>query len=595
MTPSGVEHALPQGRVENRRWVVDVEAARAQCFGATFEDRPGDDNVAQQLLAGQIRLPPHPPATVPHRPDWQSNAGDSNWQFQLHRLLWLDVLRRYASRHDDAAALDRYEFLLRDWITSNPPYRSRPRWAWEQMAAGQRALVLVHAATVLPDRWWLVRSLVQHGTVLAGDTYFAEAKDNHALHCAVGLLIVGAALDEGTWTALARDRVDALLTESVDEQGATNEGSIAYQLLNYRWYGVAVTRIGLAGLDRPAHAGRLDAMPHFLAHATRPDGTYEAIGDTDEQTPASRLAGTDAELAASGGRGGRTPASAFAVYDAGYVFARSGWGERERPFDQELFYSVRTRSRAAAHAHEDAGALTLHAHGDQLLFDAGKYAYRRSPERRFVRSRAAHNTVDLAGADYSPSAETTVLAAERRPDHDLTVVRVECVTGLTWVRTIVYSHTGRYLLVEDAAVVDDGVEQPVIVQRWNLRRDRAIELADAGVATRGSGPNLDLVWLAGAPRLRAVRGQTDPMLGWRSPRYGVIVDSPVVEASVDGPRARLVTAVLPRAPMRRSPDVHVDGVTPTTAGHVVQLRIGSTVERISLMGAQTSFERRAAP
>ena len=69
-------------------------------------------------------------------------------------------------------------------------------------------------------------------------------------------------------------------------------------------------------------------MPAFLALATFPDGTYEALGDTDP-TKASVIPGTVAEYAATKGASGpsrrpRTRSTARGSRSAGPGGARRG-------------------------------------------------------------------------------------------------------------------------------------------------------------------------------------------------------------------------------------------------------------------------------
>ena len=74
-------------------------------------------------------------------------------------------------------------------------------------------------------------------------------------------------------------------------------------------------------------------MPEFLAYATGPDGTYVQLGDTDLQTRPSDHRTRSPSTPRPPGLSGPKPPATIRRYAAGYLFARSGWGET-RPFDR---------------------------------------------------------------------------------------------------------------------------------------------------------------------------------------------------------------------------------------------------------------------
>ena len=126
---------------------------------------------------------------------------------------------------------------------------------------------------------------------------------NHVLNQSRGLLAAGCILGRRDWQRLAADRIAALLAESVDRQGVTNEQSIYYQLYNLEAYRAAARRLRVCGLTVPRAFRRLDRMTELLTHATLPDGTYAALGDTSH-APARAIGGTTAAYAATEGRKG---------------------------------------------------------------------------------------------------------------------------------------------------------------------------------------------------------------------------------------------------------------------------------------------------
>jgi hypothetical protein len=511
--------------------------ARAQCAVSTrATSRDAADAAA--LMAGRIRLPPHRETTSPADPTWREDPlGDTNWVFNLHTLRWADVLRREGTRTGDRRMTDRHRALLADWVADNPRRGPATPAAWNDMSTGLRTIVLACAVGTYGPQRWLTDALDAHGAVLA-DPAFGLPAGNHALHVRIGLLVAGCVRDREAWKRTAEDRIAALLRRSVDAEGVTDEGSIGYQGSNFRWYGQARARLVACGRSPGAVFDRVERMPDLLAHATAPDGRYEQIGDMDDLRAIVIPSSPGALYAASRGRRGTRPVDTYRAFARGYVFGRSGWGT-DRPFGDELFYALRFGPPTAHHhGHEDAGALTLYAGGRRLLFDAGRYRYDDAPMRGYLESRRAHNTVDVTGAPYDREATSVLLASRHTADHDLTSVRVFALGGTVWTRTVLYSRTGGYLVVDDRV---DTTARREIVQRWNLRDDRDPVVRGTSVA----GGGVTLTWVGAVPRLSFTVGQESPLLGWRSRRYGEVFAAPVAEARLAGTAARFTTVLAP--------------------------------------------------
>ena len=560
-----------------------VATARAECFGGGFDRGSGDAAAAKELMAGRLRLGAHPATTLPRNLTWREDPfGDPNWVFQLHTLRWADVLRREGVRTHNKAMLARHRAILADWVRDNPRSRPPSPFSWSDMATGLRAIAYSCAIGSYGYQPDLVAALRSHGAVLANPR-FGASRGNHALHVRLGLLVAGCVVPDPAWTRAARARIDTLLAGSVDVQGVTDEGSTAYEASNYVWYQEAERRVRACALGPGALFRRVDLMPAFLAQATAPDGTYEQIGDGDRNA-AVPIAGSPAALyAATLGRRGVAPGAVYSTYRRGYVFGRSGWGRARKPSD-ELFYALRFGPPMAVqvHAHEDAGALTLYAYGRQLLFDAGRYKYDDSALSAYLRSRAAHDTVDVPGARYDHGAATALVTSRHTAAYDLTTVRVTALRGTTWTRTVLYSRTGQYLVVDDA-LVNSG--DATMVQRWNLPEDGARTLRGAGLSVTGPGADLSMTWLGAAPDLSLVTAR-------RSYRYATSFPAPVVEARTTGRTGRFTTVIAPRpdaSGLRLVPRVTSSSVSPGAVDLTVS--VGARGERVRMTATGATVTR----
>ena len=542
----------------------------AQCFH-TYSTQSGHSavEVTDLLERGLLLLAPHPPQAIPDEPTWDENPlDDDNWLFQFHSLVWLDSLRIEGLRRGTSALLRRYEETLKDYLVANPRRGgSRRRYSWYDMGVGLRGVVLVCARLTLGDRSWLIDGLESHAAFLADPAEYA-GKGNHALHQDMGLIAVASSLGRRDLIDLARNRIAELLPIAIDEEGVCLEGSIGYHLRNLLWYEEAISRLHAAGAEVPEDLElRMAGMPEFLRHATLPDGTSEMIGDTNlSRTPRGKMAPLDPE----------DPPPLTRVFKAGYVFGRSSWddGAEEGP----SFYSLRfgPGRATAVHGHEDSGSITFYAFRERLLWDSGMYAYEGGPMRVYAISRSSHNVIDVPGAEFYITAEAELLHHEIHDSGDLISVRSRSLRGVDWVRTLFYSRTGHYLIVDDR--VNQKTSRPVY-QQWNLPVE-ASPVSLQGEARFHVHGGLDLLFaFAGSGyRPELVKGEEDPPLGWRSTSYRQIEPSPLLRTRLEGTSVRFTTMILP---MRTAGQPELLGLRRDSTSAYASLRVGHGLETVS--------------
>jgi uncharacterized heparinase superfamily protein len=103
----------------------------------------------------------------------------------------------------------------------------------------------------------------------------------------------------------------------------------------------------------------------------------------------------------------------FALADAGYYGART----------KEGHYLICDAGRVGpdyipGHAHGDIFSFELSMFGDRLIVDSGVHDYLRGDMRRYCRSTAAHNTVEIDGLNQSEFWDAFKVARRGRP-HDV--------------------------------------------------------------------------------------------------------------------------------------------------------------------------------
>jgi hypothetical protein len=536
---------------------------------------------ADLLLTGRYWLASHPTVTLGLNPTWREDPlTDSNWQFMHHSLQVVSSLLEAWAETARPEYLTRAEFLMSDWVADNPRLSPGSIWAWNDHSTALRATVLACATLYLPDRRWLRMALVSHGATLA-DPLFYVNHGNHALNQSIALLEVGRVLGRDDWKQLAIDRIAVLLPESVDSQGVTNEQSIGYQAYNFERYRLVQRRLEELGEPVPAAFARLAQMPNFLGHATRPDGLPEMIGDT-EAVPQVPAPGTWWEYAATKGARGIKPPSTVAVYRAGYVFARTGWGDN-RPFADEVFLSQRFGPAPYIHGHADGTAVTLYGYGSPLLVDPGKYDYDVSPYRSFFKGRTAHNVVTVDGLNWSKSAVSTLV----KHAASATMVDVRTTTsgytGVSQQRRVTFSRRLGYVVVEDRAW--SSVPR-TFRQLWHLPEASNPVLGTGRFRTLRTRGNVEVRQLLGGTTARVVQAQVSPVQGWISYRHREKVGAPVVEVVKSGTSVRYLTLIVPAA---GRPAATVTSLRITATGYSMVVTIGGKSERVTVDGATASI------
>ena len=550
----------------------------ARTFGPDCRQNPNAVARADELMAGTLELSRHAPTRLRRNPTWSENPfGDTNWQFQYHslRFVW-DLFEAWRITRTERYR-DRGLFLVRDWVRDNPPGGGRSPFSWNDHSTAIRTWVLACAAVVAPKAAWVREALRVHGSVLADPDFYVN-HGNHALNQSRGLLAAGCVLGRRDWQRLAARRIGALIVESVDRQGVTNEQSVYYQFYNLQAYRAAAERLRACDVNVPRSFRRLDLMPDLLTHATLPDGTYVTLGDTSHNKAIS-IPGTTAEYVASKGQKGPLPAQRSAVFDAGFAFGRTGWGIA-RPMDQEVAFSARFGPARSYHGHLDHGAVTLYGYGNRLVDDPGQFSANFTQWRRFAISRAAHNVVTVDDVAYAGSSTAKIAGVRMTPTHDDLTIRDPGYEGVGLRRRIVFSRGLGWLLIDDHATSE---VTRTYRQLWHLLPGSKPQRRGSTIRTRQDGGNLAILQLRTPDRTRIVKGGRSPLQGWYSKTLNKWKRAPTIEAIRTGRSVRYVTLLVPIS--RADSVVRVTGLT--IDGPRVQFQVSVDGRREGVVIART--------
>ncbi len=353
----------------------------------------GDRFDAQALRAGRFTFVNETRETG-WPPRWEDAAAPRLWQYNLHYFEFLAALDYDAGRA-----------LILDWIAQHGLAKGRVGWepyptslrllnwcAWLHVRHRERvAEDAALRAEAWPSIWrqveWLTRHLETH------------LRANHLLENAAALAFVGACFGGPgeKWLATGLHWLDRELPEQLLDDGMHFERSPMYHAR------VVEVLTMLEATREPRLVSRV--APHLararraLAALCHPDGEIALLNDA-----AFGIAPHPSHLAPD------EPADGvFGLASAGYYGARAG--------DHYVVCDAAPigPDYNPGHAHADLLSFELSLGGSRVLVDAGVHGYDGDPHRAFCRSTAAHNTVEIAGADQCEMWGTFRVGHRARP------------------------------------------------------------------------------------------------------------------------------------------------------------------------------------
>ncbi|MCK4998847.1 MAG: alginate lyase family protein [Anaerohalosphaera sp.] len=323
-------------------------------------------------------------------PDWQCKDMPKLWQYNLHYFEWL-----WALDYEDAKA------VTLDWIVKHPLKKGQV--GWEPYPISLRLMNLcgvffakfrkqTHADIKFSHKLWQsiyyqCQWLVDHLEVhLLGNHYFENA---------AALAFVGSCFQ----CPVAQQWLDiglAILQKEIPEQilpdGMHFELSPMYHSrILYLLAILSGTRNKqLVDLVKEP----LNRMTTALRNLCHPDGQIALLNDSAFGIYNQPKQLFDYCSKVSGTRQDGEIFGAYSLPDAGYY----GWR------DEKGNYLICDAGRIGpdyipGHAHADIFNFELSLNGHRVIVDAGVYDYVESDMRRYCRSTAAHNTVEIDNQD----------------------------------------------------------------------------------------------------------------------------------------------------------------------------------------------------
>lgn len=540
-------------------------AAAAASRAAPYEELLRSSRAELVLRDGWV-LGRYPAVSLSPPIDWSfKDEAQRSHNYHLHALDLIDPLLAAHSAGETAAPYIEHALAVAlDWVRlhPSPDTPDRSPMAWYDMAVGLRAYRLAYVYDEArrlglgteAERALLKASLDAHRENLVNEESFA-AHSNHGLYQACGQLAMTRRLADMPGMAeagqQARARLAAAIAAQFTAEGVHKEHSPGYHLR------VLETLSGAeaAGLfDTPELARLVETAREALSWFVKPNGKLVNFGDTDEARASPALLK------------GLSPEGLRVFPQSGYVVARA----EGFYFAQTLAYHSRTHKQA------DDLSFVWGEHGRDILIDAGRYGYRGrtkpgtelwkqgfwygDPNRVFVESTHAHNTVEVGGESYNRKTDAPYgsgLLWAGLTDYGLVVSLGEADHGDQGRhRRLLALNPGQWLLVIDriqppagAAKAKKGLLAGMFggqgrdYSQWFHFSPEFTVKPTGRAAFTAEEPTHEtrvnaLSLAPGVSVSELALGQTEPRLqGWASPKDGKMEPAPAIalQTSAEGP------------------------------------------------------------
>ncbi len=485
-----------------------------------------------------------------HNINWKLDPYKSDsWKTTLHMLNWTGGYIYKATQgmtsQRDPKAIDGAVAIASDWVRDNKyPWPTGPGAG---NATHTRADFLMCLRGGLqqvgkPVPKWLDASLLQHAEWLKKNTW---PDHNVGTDQTLSVMGIGCTLGRKDYTNYAVGKLSKDITRVIDSQGANNEQSVGYARYNYALWGYVGSSLEACGVTTPAARtiqARRAGLQTFLDFALKPDGTYHQIGDTQVERPQGTLTPAQ-EWVTTDGRSGTAPAERVKVYNAGYVFGRSGWGSAARKQSQESSYALRFGPMRVGHGHSDHTAITWNTLGRPILSDTGTGSYNQDAWRAHYIGPEAHN--QLVPAGMRNGSATKLVRSSVKAGADFYQFSDTPVTKTTRTRSLIVLADPEIVITADKASAPKATS---FTQYWHLPYDTSFKASGTRATATAKGVTTTLLQLPAAgikaTTFGAVKGSTKPIQGWQWTDYFHKYKAPVATVTQKGTKAAMVTAVV---------------------------------------------------
>lgn len=538
---------------------LDPEIALAEVSALT--DAPpsgwfhpgGSSQSVEELRSEGWRLSGMPPVDIFAGDKWaELGPIDRSWGFHFHT--W-EYLQPFVSRYDDSgeiAVLSEANDIALSWAEFARRDVAEDSMAWYDMSLSLRTPVAISLLTRVAKIPSMKReALILLGVVLQSlDALEAPSSfkpgNNHGFYAAASQAHAAAFLPSWDVVTRAGDTGEQRLAMVLDRQFAPDGGHLEHspgyhEMLLRSFEGAA--ELGLITKKETLEA--LERAEVALGWMMMPDGKLAPFGDSTEVDMRKKkkvLEPSTRFLQTEGKEGTPNSEELFVLPASGYAMVRSPQPQRASEIGSEAYLAMQAGFHSRAHKHADDLTIIWYDLERPILVDGGRYGYGKNlapddplraqgffyeaKERQYVESTIAHNTIEVDGQIHDRLRKpygALPIEASQDGDRSIIIGRAEH-GGWTQERTLtMVPHAS--LHVSDTIHVEDGNAHEAI-SWFNLNGEfELISASDSELLfDMGDGQRLRVFATVspdskhGLSLVSPVRGQSDPIRGWRSIR-----------------------------------------------------------------------------
>lgn len=491
---------------------------------------------------------------IPKGEEWSFEGPDRSWRFQHHSLSSISHLVDAYDLTNDSKYLYKAKDIIHDWFNVNYP-NSPSEMGWHDHSTAWRLINICrfyakweNYEVVKSDEEGITEIVKVHCTKLSTPAFYMP-KHNHGLDQDIGLF-TGSVLfpkieESKEWENLALVRFNKQLDHLFGNEGGYLEHSPHYvYLILKNLYSFLDFMYEVNKEEANKLAVRLEKTLKYLVYILRPDGVIPSIGDSENSILSTSLINewktesSDLKIFLEAlinkseeinKMADKLPLDS-AFLDAGMVALRNKW-PLEEDTSQILIYSG---FHSRVHKHYDDLSFVIFNQGLPLITEGGKYSYDYQSEgRKYIISPYAHNSVmvDEKHADtFAKNVEKSGITSY------LLTKNISYISGMHALYPKV-NHRRLFIYFKpDVLIVIDklnGVENHTFDTFFNLHPEvQCIEDNDIFKGYLDGNHVVSIQNLYSSQshmEQKVVRGQTDPLKGWVSLKYGELTPNTLIQ------------------------------------------------------------------
>lgn len=497
---------------------------------------------------------------------WQEDPfAEHYWRFGFYSLTSVRHLLFAWEETGNEAYRDKLVSILDSFID----HASYAPYAWDYHVTAFRVMTMVKVWHDLREKnaiseemsIKILKSLYEHGEFLRDDAHY-EGYYNHGVDQAAALYLLSTSMpflpNAGEWREIARERLKNSVDAIIDSDGILVENSPYYHfyVLEKYW---EIEKY-LKAYDAELATKYEQTIDKMVAYGTRilaPDQTVPLIGASLEKKV--KYAGIYTEIAAkypelkfvlTSGKLGNKPQDRSVYYPvAGQTLMRSGWGEKN-DYEKETQVIFDSGHYRTEHSHLDTLSVDVFGGGIPLLVDAGLYTYELGDYRKHFHGTRGHNTVMVDNLDQlawedQVGERKKVVAGQLKQGEEFTYQSAmnELYQGVKHERAVALVRDALILVVDDLLSKDEHTYE----QLFHIAPELQSEIQGTAVLARnGNGEivmKIHQLLPAAIQTTERIRGSENPVRGWCSKEYEVLLPCDEISYTQKAKNAKFVTLI----------------------------------------------------